>query len=113
MSRYIDIDYICFVIDCCDLQGGDCLTALTSFGRFPEYVAQKFIAEVINAVKVLHDHAVVHRDIKPDNIMVCLLLLFCRKVIILTLLVDHGSGTREAHRLQSVLHLSDASSKTF
>lgn len=38
--------------------------------RLPEHVAQHFIAQVSMAVRHLHLHGVIHRDIKPDNIMV-------------------------------------------
>jgi serine/threonine protein kinase len=38
--------------------------------RLPEFVAQHFIAQVCMAVRHLHLHGVIHRDIKPDNVMV-------------------------------------------
>lgn len=52
------------------MPGGDCMTLLESVHRLPEIVAQHIIAQVVVAVKHLHFHGVVHRDIKPDNIMV-------------------------------------------
>lgn len=52
------------------IQGGDCLTLLTSLKRFPQVVAQHFIAQVCLAVRHLHRNGVVHRDIKPDNILI-------------------------------------------
>lgn len=42
--------------------------------RMPEHVAQHFIAQVSMAVRHLHLHGVIHRDIKPDNVMVSDLL---------------------------------------
>lgn len=51
-------------------QGGDCLSLLSSVKRLPEHVAQHFIAQISLAVKHLHTHGVIHRDIKPDNVMV-------------------------------------------
>lgn len=50
--------------------GGDCLTLLSTMRRFPEVVAQHFIAQVCVAVQHLHLHGVVHRDIKPDNVLI-------------------------------------------
>lgn len=50
--------------------GGDCLTLLSTMRRFPEIVAQHFIAQVCVAVQHLHLHGVVHRDIKPDNVLI-------------------------------------------
>lgn len=52
------------------MQGGDCLALISTMKRFPEYVAQHFIAQVSLAVRHLHTHGVIHRDIKPDNVMV-------------------------------------------
>lgn len=52
------------------MPGGDCMTLLNSVHRLPEMVAQHIIAQVVVAVKHLHFHGVVHRDIKPDNVMV-------------------------------------------
>mmetsp|Transcript_8381 Transcript_8381/g.8345 ORF Transcript_8381/g.8345 Transcript_8381/m.8345 type:complete len:927 (-) Transcript_8381:171-2951(-) len=60
-NLYIAMEYV---------QGGDCLSMLTSMVKFSEKVARHCIAEVCMAVKYLHEHGVVHRDIKPDNVMI-------------------------------------------
>lgn len=52
------------------MHGGDCMSLLSSCKRLPEVVAQHFIAQVCMAVRHLHAHGVIHRDIKPDNVMV-------------------------------------------
>ena len=39
-------------------------------------MARHCIAEVALALKYLHEHGVVHRDVKPDNVMVSNIILF-------------------------------------
>lgn len=43
------------------LPGGDLLSLLDKWGNFPEEVAKVFIAEIILALKYLHEHGIVHR----------------------------------------------------
>lgn len=55
------MDYYC---------GGDLLTLLSKFeDRLPEDMARFYIAEMILAIASIHQLKYVHRDIKPDNLV--------------------------------------------
>lgn len=55
------MDYYC---------GGDLLTLLSKFeDRLPEDMAKFYIAEMILAINSIHELRYVHRDIKPDNLV--------------------------------------------
>uniref|UniRef100_A0A4Y0BG13 non-specific serine/threonine protein kinase n=2 Tax=Myzomyia TaxID=59140 RepID=A0A4Y0BG13_ANOFN len=55
------MDYYC---------GGDLLTLLSKFeDRLPEDMARFYIAEMVLAIHSIHELKYVHRDIKPDNIV--------------------------------------------
>ncbi|XP_060765476.1 myotonin-protein kinase isoform X2 [Neoarius graeffei] len=50
--------------------GGDLLTLLSKFGdHFPEDMAQFYLAEMVMAIDSVHRLGYVHRDVKPDNIL--------------------------------------------
>lgn len=56
------MDYYC---------GGDLLTLLSKFeDRLPEDMAKFYIAEIILAIHSIHQLRYVHRDIKPDNLVI-------------------------------------------
>jgi len=50
--------------------GGDCLSLLEKVGYLEEFVAKSFIAEMVLALEYLHNNGVVHRDLKPDNMLI-------------------------------------------
>jgi len=49
--------------------GGDLFTHLRSLGTLPERVARQIIAELVLAVAHLHEYGIIHRDVKPENVL--------------------------------------------
>lgn len=52
------------------LNGGDLFSLLRNMGCLDEHVARVYIAELVLALEYLHSIGVVHRDLKPDNILI-------------------------------------------
>ncbi|RKP02442.1 hypothetical protein CXG81DRAFT_10753 [Caulochytrium protostelioides] len=50
--------------------GGDLMTMFIKYDTFSEDVTRFYMAELLSAIAVVHQLGYVHRDIKPDNILI-------------------------------------------
>jgi len=49
--------------------GGELFFHLSRYRKFPEHVARFYAAELICAIDHLHQHGIVYRDMKPENVL--------------------------------------------
>lgn len=49
--------------------GGELFFHLKNEGRFPEERAKFYAAEIVCALECLHQHTIVYRDLKPENVL--------------------------------------------
>ncbi|XP_008395531.1 serine/threonine-protein kinase LATS1 [Poecilia reticulata] len=63
-----DKDNLYFVMEY--IPGGDMMSLLIRLGIFKEELAQFYIAELTCALESVHKMGFIHRDIKPDNILI-------------------------------------------
>ncbi|EDO42700.1 predicted protein [Nematostella vectensis] len=89
------------------LPGGDLMTLLMKKDTFTEEETRFYIAEALLAIDSIHQLGFIHRDIKPDN-----LLLDSRGHI---KLADFGlcTGLKKAHRTEFYRDISPADIKDF
>jgi serine/threonine kinase 38 len=63
-----DDEYLYLVMEY--LPGGDLMSLLMNNDIIPEDQAKLYIAEMVLAIEAVHDLKCIHRDIKPDNILI-------------------------------------------
>ncbi|XP_073815256.1 serine/threonine-protein kinase greatwall isoform X2 [Musca autumnalis] len=62
------VSYVYLVMEY--MVGGDLKSLLTMYGYLDEAAARFYVAEVACALQYLHEHGIIHRDIKPDNMLI-------------------------------------------
>ncbi|CAG8554535.1 10341_t:CDS:2 [Diversispora eburnea] len=63
-----DTSYLYLIMEF--LPGGDLMTMLIKYDTFSEDVTRFYIAECVLAIEAIHKLNFIHRDIKPDNILI-------------------------------------------
>ena len=62
-------NHVFLVMEFCD--GGDLADYLHAMGTLSEDTIRVFLTQISGAMRALHDKGVVHRDLKPQNILLC------------------------------------------
>ncbi|KAI9356016.1 kinase-like domain-containing protein, partial [Zopfochytrium polystomum] len=67
LGTFVDSSHLFLVLEY--VAGGELFSLLRRRERFEDPVARFYAAEVVVAFKFLHDHDVVYRDLKPENLL--------------------------------------------
>jgi serine/threonine protein kinase len=52
------------------VSGGELFYWLKKFGRFSEYSTVFYASEIVCALKYIHEHGILYRDLKPENVLI-------------------------------------------
>ncbi|XP_036426451.1 striated muscle preferentially expressed protein kinase isoform X2 [Colossoma macropomum] len=67
-EAYVTPRYLVLITECC--MGKEILYSLTDRFRYSEDDVVGYIVQILQGLEYLHNHRILHLDIKPDNIMV-------------------------------------------
>lgn len=68
-GQYITDTHLFIVLEY--IENGSLCSILTKFGIFPEELVVIYIRQVLQGLVYLHQHSIIHRDIKTSNILIC------------------------------------------